>query len=89
MTTETITAPPLVTPVPIAMTTGEAGEMLRLTSPTSIRDLIASGRLRTAVIGNRRLVLGESVVALLRESEQIEYQPIRESPRRRAARGKA
>lgn len=69
--------------IPPAATIETTGKILNLTSPASIYELLRSGKLRSIVIGGKRLISGESIVALLRESEQKTYERIHQSPRKK------
>lgn len=71
---------PHVMVIPALSTIPEAASILRFKSPTSVYEMLEAGKLRSSVIGGKRLIVGQSIVELLRESEQQEYSPSRASP---------
>lgn len=75
--------------IPPANTVEEAAVWLRFKSPTTVYSLLEDGKLKSIVIGGKRLVTGASIIELLHASEQQTYARTRESPKKRNNRERA
>lgn len=71
--------------IPAAVTIPEAGMLLGLKSPVPVYALLREGKLRSTIVRSKRLILGESIVELLRIGEQAVYSATRETPNKRVA----
>jgi excisionase family DNA binding protein len=60
--------------VPAAATVDETAHVLR-TSRNTVYSLLDSGELRSFTLGRKRLVVGDSIAALIRKREQPTYMP--------------